>query len=77
MYELIFKAPDYKKVYYEDKYSGNRSSSYQGNLYCKDEIYIANIHIAIDCALGYGGKVGCIRLDDFKCFYSIENGDDE
>ena len=35
-----------------------------------DEIYIANNHIVIDCASGYGGRVGCIRLDDFKCFYS-------
>jgi len=23
-------------------------------------------HIAIDCGAGYGGKVDCIRLDDFN-----------
>ena len=41
-----------------------------------DEIYIANTHIAIDCASGYGGKVGCIRLDDFNCFYSKQECDE-
>ena len=32
--------------------------------------------LSLECASGYGGKVGCIRLDDFKCFYS-ERKEDE
>ena len=46
-------------------------TSFVGEYAKPDEIFIANNHIAIDCASGYGGKVGCIRLDDFKCFYSM------
>ena len=71
LYELIFKAPDYEKVYFKDKYLVTGHLPTRAIEGAKpDEIYIANNHIAIDCASGYGGKVGCIRLDDFKCFYS-------
>lgn len=71
LYELIFQAPDYEKVYFEDKYLVTGHLPTRAIRGAKpDEIYMANNHIAIDCASGYGGKVGCIRLDDFKCFYS-------
>lgn len=71
LYELIFKAPDYEKVYFKDKYLVTGHLPTRAIEGAKpDEIYIANNHIAIDCASGYGGKVGCIRLDDFNCFYS-------
>ena len=71
LYELIFKAPNYERVYFEDKYLVTGHLPTRAIYGAKpDEIYIANNHIAIDCASGYGGKVGCIRLDDFKCFYS-------
>lgn len=72
LYELIFKAPNYERVYFEDKYLVTGHLPTRAIYGAKpDEIYIANNHIAIDCASGYGGKVGCIRLDDFKCFYSM------
>lgn len=75
LYELIFKAPNYERVYFEDKYLVTGHLPTRAIYGAKpDEIYIANNHIATDCASGYGGKVGCIRLDDFKCFYSVENG---
>ena len=78
LYELIFKAPNYERVYFEDKYLVTGHLPTRAIYGAKpDEIYIANNHIAIDCASGYGGKVGCIRLDDFKCFYSVENGDEK
>lgn len=71
LYELIFKAPDYEKVYFENKYLVTGHLPTRAIYGAKpDEIYIANNHIAIDCASGYGGRVGCIRLDDFKTFYS-------
>jgi serine/threonine protein phosphatase 1 len=71
LWELIFKAPDYEKVYFKDKYLVTGHLPTRAIPGAKaDEIYIANNHIAIDCASGYGGKVGCIRLDDFKTFYS-------
>ena len=78
LYELIFKAPNYERVYFEDKYLVTGHLPTRAIYGAKpDEIFIANNHIAIDCASGYGGKVGCIRLDDFKCFYSVENGDEK
>lgn len=77
LYELIFKAPDYEKVYYKDKYLVTGHLPTRAIEGAKpDEIYIANNHIAIDCASGYGGKVGCIRLDDFNCFYSKQECDE-
>ena len=77
LYELIFKAPDYEKVYFKDKYLVTGHLPTRAIYGAKpDEIYIANNHIAIDCASGYGGKVGCIRLDDFNCFYSKQECDE-
>lgn len=75
LYELIFNTPDYEKVYFNDKYLVTGHLPTRAIPRAKaDEIYIVNNHIAIDCASGYGGKVGCIRLDDFKCFYSQKDG---
>ena len=71
LYELIFEAPDYEKVYFMDKYLVTGHLPTRAIEGAKpDEIYMANNHIAIDCASGYGGKIGCIRLDDFQCFYA-------
>lgn len=71
LYELIFEAPDYEKIYFEDKYLVTGHLPTRAIEGAKpDEIYMANHHIAIDCAAGFDGKVGCIRLDDFSCFYS-------
>ena len=78
LYELIFKAPNYERVYFADKYLVTGHLPTRAIYGAKpDEIYIANNHIAIDCASGYGGRVGCIRLDDFECFYSQEEFEDK
>ncbi|MCQ2432841.1 MAG: metallophosphoesterase [Clostridia bacterium] len=68
--ELLTCRPDYSRVYYPDRYlvTGHTPTSlidaqYQGKIYQK------NRHIAIDCGAGFGGPLGCIRLDDFKEFY--------
>ena len=71
LFELLFEAPDYETVYYEDKYLVTGHVPTRAIEGAKpDEIFFANNHIAIDCGSGFGGRVGCIRLDDFKCFYS-------
>lgn len=75
MYELIFKAPYYDKVYFVDKYlvTGHLpTKAIEGNSR-PNKIYINNNHIAIDCASGYDGCVGCICLDTFEEFYSMED----
>jgi serine/threonine protein phosphatase 1 len=77
LYELIFKAPNYNRVYFENKYLVTGHLPTRAIYGAKpDEIYIANHNIAIDCGAGYGGKVGCIRLDDFETFYSQKAEED-
>ena len=75
LYELIFKAPYYDTVYFPDKYlvTGHLpTKAIDGNLR-PNKIFIQKNHIAIDCASGYDGCVGCICLDTFKEFYSTED----
>ena len=72
MYELIFKAPDYDRIYFLDKYlvTGHLPTKViEGNPRL-NKIFRKNNHIAIDCAAGYDGCVGCICLDTFEEFYS-------
>lgn len=81
--ELIFNQPDYDMVYFEDAYlvTGHTPtrlirarekgvlleemlpSQYQ------DEIFEKNNHIAIDCGLAWGGKLGCLCLDTLEKFH--------
>ena len=72
MYELIFKAPSYDTVYFPDKYlvTGHLPTKVIEGNPRPDMIFIHNNHIAIDCASGYDGCVGCICLDTFEEFYS-------
>ncbi len=68
-HELIFEAPDYDKVYFEDKYlvTGHMPTiSHEGN---KGEVIMKNNHIAIDCGKVFGGRLACVRLDDLEVFY--------
>lgn len=73
-YELIFKAPNYGRVYFPDKYlvTGHvLTRCIRGNNH-EDKIYKANNHIAIDCGSscrGHGGRLGCICLDTWEEFY--------
>jgi len=74
LYELIFTAPNYDTVYFPDKYlvTGHLpTKAIEGNPRA-NKIFIHNNHIAIDCASGYDGCVGCICLDTFEEFYSDE-----
>ncbi len=78
-YELIFKAPNYHRIYFPDKYlvTGHvLTRCISGNNH-QDKIYRANNHIAIDCGSscrGRGGKLGCICLDTWEEFY-VKNED--
>lgn len=68
-FEVIFEAPDYDKVYFEDKYlvTGHMPTiSHEGN---KGEVIMKNNHIAIDCGKVFGGRLACVRLDDLEVFY--------
>lgn len=68
--ELTFKVPDYETVYFPDKYlvTGHLPTlAIEGaRAGC---IYKHNRHIAIDCGVGYGGRLGAIRLEDLEEFY--------
>lgn len=73
-YELIFKAPNYHRKYFPNKYlvTGHLlTRCIEGNGH-QDKIYKANNHIAIDCGSGcrgHGGRLGCICLDNWEEVY--------
>lgn len=81
--ELIFNAPSYECVYYPDKYlvtghtvtriiHGDMEQKEDScvNLFdFKDEVYMDNNHIAIDCACGYGGSLAAVCLETKEIFY--------
>lgn len=74
LHELIFKTPDYEKMYFPDAYlvTGHLpTKAIKGNPN-PNRIYKKNHHIAIDCAAGYDGQIGCICLDTMEEFYSKE-----
>ena len=74
VHELIFKTPDYHRMYFPDKYlvTGHLlTRCIDGNNH-QDKIYRVNNHIAIDCGSGcrgHGGRLGCICLDTGEEFY--------
>lgn len=79
--ELIFESPRYDEKYFDDKYlvTGHLPTRVIRNSYnnlfneekdkSKDSIIIMNNHIAIDCACGYDGRLGCLCLETFEEFY--------
>lgn len=71
LHELIFTAPNYDKVYYEDKYlvTGHLPTRRIADNPNPDRIYRKNHHIAIDCGSGWGGALGCVCLDTLETFY--------
>lgn len=72
--ELLFKVPDYSRVYFPDKYiiTGHLPTRCIEGNGGQDRIYKANNHIAIDCGcacIDEGGRLGCICLDTGEEFY--------
>ncbi len=74
LHEMIFKVPDYSKVYFKDKYlvTGHLPTAFIEENPNPNKIFIKNNHIAIDCGCAMGmedGRLGAICLDDFKEYY--------
>lgn len=79
--ELLFRAPRYDEKYFTDKYlvTGHLPTRAIRNSYedlfledngkSQDSIIIMNNHIAIDCACGSDGRLGCLCLETFEEFY--------
>lgn len=70
IHSLVWGRCDYKKQYYPDKYlvtghtpTHNIDKEYMGKIYKK------NNHIAIDCGVVHGGRLGCVCLDTLEEFY--------
>ncbi len=70
LWELVWSRADYGKKYFEDKIliTGHTPTalideSFSGRIYKK------NNHIAIDCGVVFGKKLGCICLDTSEEFY--------
>lgn len=70
-YTLITEHTDYTRRYFPDRYlvtghvpTGLIDPSRSGR------IFRQNGHIAIDCGNGWGGVLGCLRLEDFEEFYT-------
>lgn len=71
-HDFVFGEPEYDKQYFDDRYivtghipTGIISKEHLG------KIYRADNHIAVDCGAGFGGPLGCIRLDDFAEYYAM------
>lgn len=71
--DMVFKCPDYSKVYFKDKFlvTGHIPTAHINENSTPNSIYKANNHIAIDCgcAMGKEGRLGAICLDSFEEFY--------
>ena len=70
LYGLITTCTDYTKPYFTDRYlvtghvpTGRIDEAYSGR------IYREHGHIAVDCGAVWGGRLGCIRLEDLREFY--------
>lgn len=72
LHELIFKCPNYYRVYYPDKYLVTGHLPTRGIHQNKRPYYIyqGNNHIAIDCGSNCGGQLGMICLDTGEEFYA-------
>ena len=73
--EVIFKSPDYNKMYFDDRYL---VTGHTPTLRLKGEqkgrIFEKNHHIAIDCGCVYGGRLGVYCLDNGQSWYVEAKG---
>lgn len=72
--EVVFKCPDYSKVYFDDKIlvTGHIPTAYIEENTNSNRIFKANNHIAIDCGCSMGlddSRLGAICLDTGEEFY--------
>lgn len=78
-FELLFKCPNYSRVYYPDKYLVTGHLPTRGIHQNKKPyfIYKGNNHIAIDCGSNCGGQLGMICLDTGEEFYVSSREEEE
>lgn len=70
LHDIIWERCDYARQYYSDKYLvTGHTPTYNIDKKYEGRIYMRNNHIAIDCGAVYGGRLGCICLDNMKEFY--------
>ncbi len=68
--ELIHNAPDWSKIYFENKtLVVGHTPTVEINPSSKGKIWSLNGTVAIDCGVAHGLPLGCLRLDDMKEFY--------
>ena len=70
-HEMIFRAPDYSRVYFEDRYlvTGHLPTRAIPDNDRPDRIYQKNRHIAIDCGCAIGGVLGAVCLETLEEVY--------
>lgn len=70
--ELLFDRPDYSRVYFPDRYlvTGHTPTRLIPENPRPDAIYQAHRHIALDCGCCFGGRLGALRLEDGREFYT-------
>lgn len=68
--DMLWDRCDYDRVYFKDKYlvTGHTPTFMIDESY-RGKIYVKNNHIAIDCGVVYGEKLGCICLDSMEQYY--------
>ena len=68
--DLLWGEPEYEVLYYKRTVivTGHTPTNLIDGSFC-GKIWRGNNHIAIDCGAAYGGRLGCIRLDDMAEFY--------
>ena len=73
--EIIFKSPDYNKVYFDDCYlvTGHRPTLWLKGAQ-RGRIFEKNNHIAVDCGCVFGGRLGVCCLDNGKTWYVEREG---
>ncbi|MBQ6570696.1 MAG: serine/threonine protein phosphatase, partial [Clostridia bacterium] len=68
--QLIFEGADYGKKYFEDKILvTGHTPTFEIDGGEAGKIFTGNNHIAVNCGLREGEKLGCICLDNGKEFY--------
>ena len=68
--ELIYTAPDWSKIYFEDKtLVVGHTPTVEINPSSKGRIWNLNGTVAINCGSSFGLPLGCLRLEDMKEFY--------
>lgn len=68
--ELLFAAPDYGKIYFDDRILVTaHTPTYEISPACEGKIFVSAHHIALNTGASEGYPLACLRLDDLQAFY--------